>query len=94
MAEELKPVIRVDVGDSQRTVKGLKDEIKILRDTILNLERGTDEYNQAVEKLTQDQRDLDEVMSLTKKTATALDGSYDALVQRMSLLPSDFLFLR
>lgn len=90
MAEELKPVIRVDVGDSQRTVKGLKDEIKILRDTILNLEKGTDEYNQAVERLTQDQRDLDEVMSLTKKTATALDGSYDALVQRMSLLKKEW----
>lgn len=90
MAEELKPVIRVDVGDSQRTVKGLKDEIKILRDTILNLEKGTDEYNQAVEKLTQDQRELDEVMALTKKTATALDGSYDALVQRMSLLKKEW----
>lgn len=90
MAEELKPVIRIDVGDSQRTVKGLKDEIKILRDTILNLEKGTDEYNQAVEKLTQDQRELDEVMALTKKTATALDGSYDALVQRMSLLKKEW----
>lgn len=90
MAEEIKPIISIDIGDSQKSVKQLKDEIKILRDYILNLQKGTDEYNQAVNKLTQNQRQLDEVMALTKKTATALDGSYDALTHKMALLKKEW----
>lgn len=90
MAEEIKPIISIDVGDSQKTVKKLKDDIKILRDYILNLQKGTDEYNKAVDQLTQNQRELDEVMALTKKTATALDGSYDALSHKMALLKKEW----
>lgn len=90
MAEEIKPIISIDVGDSQKTVKKLKDDIKILRDYILNLQKGTDEYNKAVDQLTQNQRELDEVMALTKKTATALDGSYDALTHKMALLKKEW----
>lgn len=88
--EEVRPVIKVDIGESQKSVKGLKDEIKILKDYILNLEKGTKEYNDAVVKLQKNQRELDEVMSLTKKTATALDGSYDALTHQMSLLRKEW----
>lgn len=90
MAEVFEPVIRIDTGDSERSVKELRKEISTLRDHILNLEKGTDEYNDAVKRLQQDQRDLDEVMALTKRTATALDGSYDALTQRMSLLKKEW----
>ena len=32
MAEVIEPIIKVDVGDSTQTVKGLKEEIKQLRD--------------------------------------------------------------
>lgn len=90
MAEVFEPVIRIDTGDSERSVKELRKEINTLRDHILNLEKGTDDYNDAVKRLQQDQRDLDEVMALTKRTATALDGSYDALTQRMSLLKKEW----
>lgn len=90
MAEEIKPIISIDIGDSQKSVKQLKEEIKILRDYILNLQKGTDEYNKAVNKLTQNQRQLDEVMALTKRTATALDGSYDALTHKMALLRKEW----
>ena len=90
MAEAVEPVIRVDIGDSQKTVKSLKDEINILRDKILNLQEGTEEYNNEVKKLQKSQRELDNVMSLTKKTATALEGSYDALVHQMGLLKKEW----
>lgn len=90
MAEVFEPVIRIDTGDSERSVKELRKEISTLRDHILNLEKGTDEYNDAVKRLQQDQRDLDEVMALTKRTATALEGSYDALTQQMSLLKKEW----
>ena len=88
--EEIKPIIKVDTGESQKTVKSLKKEISDLRDHILNLTKGTDEYNEAVEQLQANQRELDETMALTKKTATALDGSYDALTHRMSLLKKEW----
>lgn len=91
MAEQEKKVIlTVDTGESQRTVKSLKQEISDLKDAILNLEKGSDEYNSAVEQLTASQRDLNEVQALTKKTATALDGSYDALVHTMSQLKKEW----
>lgn len=85
-----EPVIKVDTYDGEKSVKGLKDEIKKLQDHILNLTEGTDEYAFAVKKLQDDQRDLNSVMALTKQTATALDGSYDALVHQMGLLKKEW----
>ena len=90
MSEEVKPIIKVDIGDSQKTVKQLKDEINILRDHILNLEQGTEEYDSAVKKLQDDQRQLNSVMALSKREATALDGSYDSLTHQMSLLKKEW----
>ena len=90
MAEVIEPIIKVDVGDSTQTVKGLKEEIKQLRDRILNLQEGTDDYSEAVSRLQDDQRKLNEVMALTKKEAVALDGSYDALVHQMSQLKKEW----
>lgn len=90
MSEEIKPIIKVEVGDSERTVKSLKKEISDLKDSILNLKKGSTEYNNAVEQLTAAQRDLNEVQALTKRTATALDGSYDALVHTMSQLKKEW----
>ncbi|MBO5811294.1 MAG: hypothetical protein J6R32_10790, partial [Bacteroidales bacterium] len=87
---EIKKLVQIDTGNSTQTVKGLKKEISDLKDLILNLENGTEEYNDAVKNLTDRQRKLDEVMSLTKKTATALEGSYDSLVHQMSLLKKEW----
>lgn len=90
MAEVFESVIKIETGESEQSVKGLKKQINDLRDHILNLEKGTDEYNDAVAQLMDSQRRLDEVMSLTKKTATALDGSYDALAHQMALLRKEW----
>lgn len=90
MEQEKKVLLTVDTGSSEKTVKSLKKDISDLKDAILNLEKGSDAYNDAVEQLQQNQRELDEVMALTKKTATALDGSYDALVHQMSLLKKEW----
>lgn len=87
---EEKVVLTVDTGNSTKTVKGLKDEIAKLKDTILNLDKGTDDYHDAVKQLQEDQRQLNEIMSLTKKEAVALDGSYDALVFKMAQLKKEW----
>lgn len=92
MSEEvIKKLIEIEIkGDGEKSVKGLKKEIADLKDIILNLDKGTEEYDRAVERLVKDQRELNEVQLLTKKTATALDGSYDALVHQMSLLKKEW----
>lgn len=92
MSEEvIKKLIEIEIrGDGEKSVKGLKKEIADLKDVILNLDKGTEEYDRAVERLVKDQRELNEVQALTKKTATALDGSYDALVHQMSLLKKEW----
>lgn len=90
MANDIKSVITVDTGKSQRTIKDLKKEISDLKDHILNLTKGTKEYDDAVDKLQQSQRELNEVQSLTKQTAVALKGSYDALTHQMSLLKKEW----
>ena len=90
MSEVYEPIIRISTGDAQKTVKSLKKDIADLRDVILNLEEGTDEYAAAVKRLQDDQRQLDTVMGLTKKSATALEGSYDALQHQMSLLRKEW----
>lgn len=90
MSEVYEPIIRISTSDAQKTVKSLKKDISDLRDVILNLEEGTDEYAAAVKRLQDDQRQLDTVMGLTKKNATALEGSYDALVHQMSLLRKEW----
>jgi hypothetical protein len=90
MSEVITPLIKVDVGDSQQTVKGLKKEIAELKDRLLNLTKGSEEYNIAVEELQNNQRKLNEVMALTKKEAVAVEGSYDALTHQMSLLKKEW----
>ena len=90
MAEVFEPVIKIETGNSEQSVKGLKKEISDLKDAILNLDKGSDAYNDAVERLQADQRKLNEVMALTKKEAVALEGSYDALSHQMSQLKKEW----
>lgn len=90
MEQEKKILLKVDTGGSEKTVKSLKKDISDLKDAILNLEKGTKEYDDAVEQLQASQRELNEVQALTKKTATALEGSYDALTHQLSLLKKEW----
>lgn len=85
MDEEIKKVLTIEVNGDQ-TVKGLKEEINLLRDALLNVEKGSDDYKKVLERLIDDQKRLTEVMSAGKKEITAAAGSYNALSQEMSAL--------
>lgn len=87
---EKKYTLTVGTGTSTKSVKDLKSEIQNLQNTILNLEKGTTEYNDAVARLQANQRQLNEVMSLTRRDAVALEGSYDALTYRMAELKKEW----
>lgn len=68
------------------SVKGLKQEISDLRDKLVTLDNGTDEYKETVQQLINDQVKLKEVMNAGKNETQAAEGSYNALTQRMSAL--------
>ena len=82
----VKKSIQIDAGDTLRTVKSLKQEIADLRDELLNLEKGTEEYDEAQKKLHDDVEDLNEVMGAHKDKAEALEGSYNALQNELKEL--------
>ena len=80
MAEKVE-IIEIDTGQSAKTLKDLKDEIKNLRKELDNCEIGSDKFAGTLEELTQAQTEL---KNATKSSNEALEGSYDSLVQKMS----------
>ena len=82
----VKKSIQIDAGDTLRTVRSLKQEISDLRDELLNLEKGTEEYDEAQKKLQEDVEDLNEVMGAHKDKAKDLEGSYNALQNELKEL--------
>ena len=49
--EEIKPIIRVDVGESEQTVKGLKKEISELKTAYMEKLEEEDILNDEISKL-------------------------------------------
>lgn len=80
----------IQLGDNMdkgvNSVKDLKQEISDLRDRLVTLDKGTDEYKSTVQELINDQVKLKEVMNAGKNETQAAEGSYNALTQRMSAL--------
>ena len=68
------------------SVKELKQQISDLRDKLVQLESGSDEYKSTVDELIDKQVKLKEVMNAGKNETQAAEGSYNALSQRMSAL--------
>ena len=87
MAEEIRKVLNLSLGESPKNVRELKADIGELKtaigDMVIAGKTGTTEYDQAVKLLGQDLQTLLQVNNATKKEVDALDGSYNALVQRM-----------
>lgn len=79
MSEKVE-IIEIDAGDSSRTLKDLKDEIKSLRQELDNCKVGSNAFKDTLDKLSNAQNELKNV---TKTTNESLEGSYDALVTKM-----------
>ena len=82
--------IRTEVYESEETMQSLKNRIKSLQDEILNLDKDTEKYNKTLEELQKASQKYNETISLTKKNAFAVEGSYDPLTQKMSLLKKEW----
>lgn len=71
---------------SANSLKELKQQISELKDRLVQLDKGTDEYNDTMTVLIERQVKLKEVMNAGKNEVQAAEGSYNALSQRMSAL--------
>lgn len=86
MAQEVVKVIKIETAGGQQTVKDLKNEIKSLRDDLLNVNKGTKEYDDIVKKLIDDEKQLTDVMRAGKNEVSAATGSYNALQNELTSL--------
>ena len=82
MAEKVE-ILEIETGNSEQTLKQLKDEIKELRKELDGCTIGSDKFKSTLNELTAAQ---DKLKNATKKSNEALEGSYDALVAKMSEL--------
>lgn len=86
MADEVVKVIKIEAQGSETTVKQLRQEISSLRDALLNTEKGSDQYKETVEKLTNTQNRLTEVMKAGKEVFVGSKQELKALKQQMDQL--------
>lgn len=86
MADEIVKVIKIETAGGQQTVEGLRKEIKSLRDDLLNAQKGTKEYDETIEKLIEDEKQLTDVMRAGKNEVSAATGSYNALQNELTSL--------
>lgn len=71
MATEQVKVVRIDTDPAQKSVKDLRNELKQLKDTMLSTEKGTEEYNNAMQQAAEIQHTLKEQME--EVNASAMD---------------------
>lgn len=76
----------IDPGKQINSVADLKAHIKELKDTLVSLDSGSEEYQTVVDELIASQTKLNEVMAVTRGAVSAQSGSYNALVNEMSAL--------
>lgn len=71
MATENVKVVKIDTGEAQTSVKELRSQLRQLKDTMLSVEEGTKEYNDALVQAANIQHTLKEQME--EVNASAMD---------------------
>ena len=96
MAEETIQIIRIETGEAVKSVNDLRENVKILKDRLGDLEIGTTEYQDTLEELKVNQAAVKDAMYATtasmddlSKSATGTSNSYNSLVHRMASLKEE-----
>ena len=71
MATENVKVVKIETGEAQTSVKELRSQLRQLKDTMLSVEEGTKEYNDALQQAANIQHTLKEQME--EVNASAMD---------------------
>lgn len=90
MSEEIRKVIEIETSEGEKSIKQLRKEIASLKDSLLNLDKGSEEYTKALDGIARRQSELNTVMNTTRNLVEAEKGSYSALVQEMAMLKQQF----
>lgn len=96
MAEETIRIIRIETGEAVRSVNDLRENVKILKERLGDLEIGTTEYQDTLDELKVNQAAVKDAMYATTasmddltKSATGTSNSYNSLVHRMASLKEE-----
>ena len=96
MAEETIQIIRIETGEAVRSVNDLRENVKILKERLGDLEIGTTEYQDTLDELKVNQAAVKDAMYATtasmddlSKSATGASNSYNSLVHRMASLKEE-----
>ena len=92
MAEIVKTV-RIETGGGERSVKSLKKEIQELRDALLNVDKGGEEWIEISKQLTKAQEDLNSVMKAGKEAIDADATSIAGMEARYKSLYATYRLL-
>lgn len=84
--KEIVSVLKIETGQSENTIKALKAEIAQLKKSLETAEIGSEEFAKASRDLAAAQANLKTVMADGKKTADAVEGSYNHMVATMAEL--------
>lgn len=86
MALENIDVLRIDTKEDVNNLRELKAEIKELKETLEQLEIGSEDYEKVADRLYNKQQYLAEVMRDTKRPVEDAAGSYNALNKQLTEL--------
>lgn len=97
MAEETITILKVGTEEAVKSVNDLKDNIKVLKQNLGELEIGTDAYKTTLEELKVNQNALKDAMYATTSkmedvaaAATGASKSYNSLVHQMAALKEEW----
>ena len=96
MAEETITILKVGTDEAVKSVNDLKDNVKVLKQALGDLDIGTEEYQNTLDELKVNQNALKDAMYATSasmddlaKSATGTSESYNSLVHRMASLKEE-----
>lgn len=97
MAEETITILKVGTEEAVRSVNDLKENIKLLKQNLGELEIGTTEYQNTLDELKVNQNALKDAMYATSSSmtdvaaaATGASKSYNSLVHQMAALKEEW----
>ena len=97
MAEDIIQIIKIDTSPASLSIKDLRNNIKLLKESLDEKNIGTPEYKAALKELQLNQNALKDAMYATSasmdqvvESAKGAGTSYNSLVHRMAELKQEF----
>ena len=97
MAEETITILKIGTDEAVKNINDLRNNIKILKENLGDVEIGTEEFQDTLDELKVNQNALKDAMYATSssmedvaKAATGASESYNSLVHRMASLKEEF----